>query len=398
MLNIGIGALPLVALLGVYLGVRLAFEPALARPVQRYGLALALCAVVVFLAQTAPALWTRSVCDQIGANLVAGLVVAGVGLAGFGAVAPRLPSPAARVAVLAGVGAAALMIYLGLHPSCLRGPFADIDPRLFAVWLDHVSEMRSLATVLRTDTVTGLAYSVGPAAALVGLGAVMTSARVRRDPAWLLAAVLMVVAAAMTIYAIRDATYAMWIGLPVMAAAVGRLAILGRPQQLVRTAATACIASPLVATLIAVRIAVGVAGQPASASVQPSSCITAPAFAALAKLPPGLVVGDLDLGPFVLLYTRDAVESAPYHRLGPGILAGQAVMNAHPGEARALVARGGYAYVVHCVRAKAKPPTGAGLAARLSRGEVPDWLAPVSDTGGLQVYRVRWAKLVGLRT
>jgi hypothetical protein len=163
----------------------------------------------------------------------------------------------------------------------------------------------------------------------------------------------------------------------------------------VRTAATACFASPLVATLLAVRIAAGV-GVPVDSGAGPSTCTTASAFAALARLPAGLVVGDIDLGPFVLLYTKSTAESAPYHRLGPGILNAHAVMAAAPDVAKARVAAGGYAYVVHC--AKAAGGKGDGLAARLSRGKVPDWLAPVSDVGGLQVYRVRWAKVEGLRS
>lgn len=400
-LNIGIEALPLAALLGAYLGLRVVFDPALARPVQRYALALALTAAAVYLAQTAPALWGVPRCDQIAVNLVAGLAMAGSGLVLLGALAARLPGPAARLAMLAAVGAAALGTYLGIHPSCLRGPFADIDPRLFSLWLDHVQEMMSLPAILRANPVTALALATGPAAALVATALVLLrTAAVRRDPAWLLAAVLQIVAAAITVYAIRNGSYAMWLGLPAMAAALVHLGVAGRPARLVRTAAAACVFSPVAVTYLAMHVAAGTLGTSSSAVGQPLACTAKSSFAALAAEPPGTVVGDIDLGPFILLYTHDSAESAPYHRLGPGILAAHAVMAARPGAARKLVSRGGYAYVAHCASPAGRDKDGQGdsLAASLARGEAPDWLAPVSDAGSLRIYRVRWAKLVGLRS
>jgi hypothetical protein len=397
-LNIGIEALPLAALLGAYLGLRLALDPALARPVQRYGLALALTTAAVFLAQTAPALWGVPRCDQIAVNLVAGLAVAGAGLVVLGALAPRLPGTLPRLGILAATGIAALGTYLGIHPSCLHGPFADIDPRLFSLWLDHVQEMMPLATALSRDPSTGLAFGTGPIFALAVTLFALRVRAVRRDPAWLLAIVLEIMATAATVYAIRDSSYAMWLAVPALAAALARLDVLGRPQRLVRTTVTACAVSPLAATYLAMQLAGLIESPPQNDPGGLMACSAKSSFAALAALPQGTVVGDIDLGPFILLYTHDAAESAPYHRLGPGILAAWAVMTAPPGEARELVARGRYAYVAHCGSAPSgKPAGGEELAARLDRGEVPDWLAPVSDAGGLHVYRVRWAKLVGLR-
>ncbi len=67
------------------------------------------------------------------ARLRAGLVMAG---------AARLaPSTIGMRLVGAGLaGAIGAALFVALHPSCLHGPYADIDPRLNSVWLRRVGE------------------------------------------------------------------------------------------------------------------------------------------------------------------------------------------------------------------------------------------------------------------
>jgi hypothetical protein len=291
------------------------------------------------------------------------------------------------------VGAAALATYLAIHPSCLRGPFGDIDPRLFAAWLDHVQEMRPLPAVVRSDPRTAIGLAAGPVAALATLVMALARPGPRRDPAWLLAGATLVAAALAEVYAIRSATYAMWFGVPVMAASLVRIGIFGEPPVLIRTTAAACLASPLMVTALAVRIATGVLAPPPNADAGgmggASTCTEASSFRALAAAPRGLVGGDIDLGPFVLLYTGDSVVAAPYHRAGLGILAAHALMTAPPEAARALAWQAGLAYVAHCAPATpAKLPAHPTLADALSAGAPPGWLVPLSDEGSLEVYHV----------
>ncbi|HVV95252.1 MAG TPA: hypothetical protein VHD15_17705 [Hyphomicrobiales bacterium] len=390
-LNIGLEALPLLALFGAGIGVRLALDPRLAPAARQYAVALALATAVPYVAQTAPTLLPRAVCDQIGANLVAGLLVASAGLLALAALAPRLPGPEVRLAGLAVVGAAALAVYLAIHPSCVRGPFADVDPRLFSIWLDHVTEMQSLPAMLHTDPRAAVGLVTGPFAAVATLGLALTRPWVRRDPAWIVAAVALVVAVLAMAYALRSGTYAMWFGMPVMAAAIVRIGLFGEPPALIRATATACLASPLVVTALAVRLVAGLAAPPPPAHGigGTSTCTAAPAFAGLDAAAPGLVGGDIDLGPFILLYTGDSVLGAPYHRDSTGIREAHALMAATPDRARTLAGEWGLAYLAHCAPAgPAGTPKDASLAAALDAGTTPPWLTPLSDEGHLQVYRV----------
>jgi hypothetical protein len=394
LLNIGLEALPFAAILGASIGVRAALTPALASAALRYAAALALATVVPYVGQTAPALLLTPQCDQIGFNLVAGLLVAAGGLAAFGLLLPRLGTAWVRLAALVLVGAAAGAVYLAIHPSCVRGPFGDIDPRLFPIWLDHVNEMRSLPQVVHEDPRAAVGLAAGPLAALVALVMALLRPGPRRDPAWLLAAVTLVAACAAEIFAVRSSTYAMWFGVPIMAAALVRIGMFGNPPVLVRTTAAACLASPLVITALAVRLAAGVVAPPPKEPTGmggASSCTAAHSFATLAAEPRGLVGGDVDLGPFILLYTGDSVLAAPYHRAGPGILDAEALMTAAPDKARDLAVQWGLDYVAHCAAgesaaAATKPPK--TLVATLVAGDIPGWLQPLSDDGRLMVYRV----------
>ena len=116
-------------------------------------------------------------------------------------------------------------------------------------------------------------------------------------------------------------------------------------------------------------------------------------FAALAALPPGLVAGNVDLGPFLLALTPHSVLAAPYHRLSFGIVAAHEALSSPPDAARDILSRHKVTYVVTC---GPRPPSGlieprlsASLWGQLQAGTVPDWLELVPGTGPLVAYRLK---------
>ena len=126
----------------------------------------------------------------------------------------------------------------------------------------------------------------------------------------------------------------------------------------------------------------------------PATCRRPADFAALAKLPPGLVVAPIDSGPYVLMTSGHSVIAAPYHRNTAGNGAAVAIWLAPPSEVLARLAAIGADYLAFCrgaperiTFARVAPD---GLAARLGEGEVPDYLerVPVGETP-LAVYRVK---------
>ena len=87
--------------------------------------------------------------------------------------------------------------------------------------------------------------------------------------------------------------------------------------------------------------------------------------------------------------------AAPYHRNNDGNLAMIRTMMAAPDEARRILRERGADYVVLCRGSlellELTDMAPEGLAARLGRGDVPDFLQPVelSSAGNLTVWRVR---------
>jgi hypothetical protein len=103
--------------------------------------------------------------------------------------------------------------------------------------------------------------------------------------------------------------------------------------------------------------------------------------------PPGLVLADINLGPFILAHTGDSVLAAPYHRMSWGILAAHQALGAPVDQAEQRVRALGVRYIVGCGALTRAGP--GSFEAELWRGRIPPWLQPVSSAGDvLQIYQV----------
>jgi len=124
-------------------------------------------------------------------------------------------------------------------------------------------------------------------------------------------------------------------------------------------------------------------------------CFETGAYKAFAAAtPPGLVLSEIDLGPFILAHTANSALAAPYHRMSWGILKAHAILSAPADHgAEAMVRQAGIAYVLEC-RFHARHGDRSGmtkdsLQKRLDAGTPPAWLLPLSPPQApLQVYRV----------
>ena len=92
-----------------------------------------------------------------------------------------------------------------------------------------------------------------------------------------------------------------------------------------------------------------------AAPPQPSACVVPPA---LARLPAGVVLAPIDMGPGILRRTGHAVVAAPYHRNNAGNLAALRFERGSPTEREAILEWWRVRYVVACGR------DGAGLTVR----------------------------------
>jgi hypothetical protein len=190
--------------------------------------------------------------------------------------------------------------------------------------------------------------------------------------------------------------YAMWVGMPLVAAACVRLFARLRLTNLVSRAAVALLLTPVLVSAGAIAVAEAAGAPPVTEQDDRvlGGCFKIANYAPLAQLPPGIIATEIDYGSFVLASTPHSVLGAPYHRLSEGIIAAHDAFALPPEQAHTLLTRLHVAYVVTCGD-RAPPGLSAaerrvGLWAALHAGSLPPWLARVPSRPGqvFTVYRV----------
>jgi hypothetical protein len=392
-LAIGLEAMPLQALIGASYGIALIRDRGEARATAGYGLALAGTTLALFLIQTPPARWSLSVCDALALNLTAAVIVGGLGLALAAAVAPRAPAPV-RVGLLAIAGAAALAVYLALDPACIHGPFAAMNPAVKPFWFDRIQEVQPLNRMMVLQRGPAIAAAIllflALASALYLAARQLRAARRWRlpDTPTLLILIGVIEAAITAWFAWRMQDYVYWLGLPAFAAALSWIAVRRLKNLMLPSVVAALVLSPA-ALGAAVENGINLAGvrKPRLVNAGPR-CFARWNYRQLAALPPGNVMAPQDLGPFILVYTRDTAVIAPYHRMSNQILAVHNVWNAPPPLAEARVRALHADYVVDCppYPIMAAPGTFGTL---LRKAPPPPWLKALSPAkSALKIYRV----------
>lgn len=400
----------------VVAGLALLAVLSLTRPVARPGAEAAafwFAATLVggFAVSVPPSRWFDGMCDALGLNLVLLAVTAAAGLA----LANRLVSDSsdhwrtfiARAAIVAVCGATGLAAYVALDPVCLKGPFGGLDPRVKAIWLDHVREGHSLLSFLAEKPAGTIATILFLAAGLV---AAVLDAVYRRDPRAVLRCGLMVSAAFYAMIFTKLVPYATWLAVFVLAVVIARLpAWLGQPARTIRLAAAVLVwPGTLMVGLGLLVKATGLdpVGDTHSADAA-RSCELRADYEAFARLPTGLVVGDIDLGPHIAAHGPHRVLAAPYHRMSRDILRAHEILSATPNSAHQALIANGARYVALCVEPRAtlisKPPLATSrvpapdptsLAERLRRDDTIAGFTPLflhaspSERTGLRIWRV----------
>ncbi len=311
-------------------------------------------------------------------------------------------------ATLAGVFFIAAAMGL-LHPGCWRGPFADVDPQVEAIWRDHV---QNGAPVLQGEprlALEGALFFLGmPLMALPLALTLSRQARSGRRAAWMLISGGLVACLGVALFvADRWSSQASIYAVAPLAIALTRLVpnrclgaawrllllmllgnagivfasiIAGMPSAPARPAPDTLISSP-------------VKGMEELPTIQLADYLNGPAFPA----PPRLFT-DIDLAPELLYRTRVEVVATPYHRNAAGILDDYRLMHAHDdAAAQAIVARRGVTYILVCptldVAQNYYGPHARGtLYQELVEGHPPSWLRavnlPPDLAGDFKLYAV----------
>ena len=391
---IGLECLPYLLVCAAAFAVRYVIDPKSARASGEYGLALAAASLAGFLIIVGPDRWSRAACDEIAINWLALTVIGGTGLA----LVARFASDDARVRCMQMLlaGGVAVALFLWIEPRCVRGPYAMMDPAVWPIWLAHVHEMKPLIALTVESPLTGIGIATFPVAALVAALVLARSRDMRGDFGFLVATAAFLAAALMTFAAVKSASYAIWLAMPLVAVFALHLCGLLRLQSLGTRVAVGVLLTPAMLSLGAVTIA-NAAGLGANDDrfhrEESNPCFKTESYAALAQLPRGVIAADIDYGPHILALTPHAIVAAPYHRLSAGIVAGHDILASAPDQSQRVAARLGVTHVVICGRSAPNGLEGesrdASLWAKLQAGEIPPWLARVTPPGSpFATYRV----------
>ncbi len=370
-----------------------------------YGAGLFGASLLLFGVQTAPALWGVPACDALSPPWL--LLAAGAAVLGGAALAAdgRGAGRTGRCAVAALVGAATVAGFAGIAPACLAGPFAGMDALVRTAWLDQVDEMRALPQILRSQPDVALS-NIAPLVA-AALYAVAMAIRERVPDRRRFFVVVAVLIAPGTLIALGQARglYIAGAFVPLMGAiALDRaiLALRGPTSSLHRLALIALALTMLgkvwviAAEQPARLLAPAAVGAQTASDANWTACTAPAAYAALDRLPPGLVLGTIDLGPAILLMTHHTIVAAPYHRNGVGLRAAIEASAGTQTTVRRVARERGADYLLLCTSVLDEAEAGGPepFATSLARGTAPapDWLAPVGAMPGgstLRVWRIR---------
>jgi hypothetical protein len=393
-LAIGFESLPVLVLCGAALTLRYVVDRDAGPVLRAYGLSLAAGMLAAFLVGVRPDRWMWSVCDTLAINSAAAAAAGGLALAAATWLADERRW--ARCAVVSAAAATILIAFLVFEPRCLAGPYALMDRELHAIWLAHMSEMQSLPDLMKKGPTAGVATAAYPALALIAM-LTLVPTPAQRDFGFLVASAAFLTALIIMLVATKFSSYAMWLGMPLVAVAALRAFARLHLNSLLGRFVAALLITPTTVTIGAMTIAsaAGIEGLTGVLSPERQACIAKDNYATLARLAPGLVVtNQLEWGPFVLAWTPHAVLAAPYHRLSTAIVTAHQAFARPPDEAHRILADARVAYVVTCGRLRASGITAeqhaASLAGRLEAGALPAWLArvPESKEQPFAIYRV----------
>ncbi|HWA23779.1 MAG TPA: hypothetical protein VG735_15400 [Caulobacterales bacterium] len=377
---VGFETLPVIVWAAGLIALRFVWSKNNSPAAYAFGLALAGVAGLAFLVQTPPAWWLRTGCDALAFNGVAGAALSGLALAGVARLSPN--GVALRLAGAGVAGALGVAVFIALHPSCLHGPYADLDPRLNAIWLDRVGEARTFMQVLKSQPVIGIAGGLLPLGALIA--ACVSIARGKREPGFVALTVLLALTAVVGLIESRGMVLATAAAIPLAAAQLAQIKKVNGVRPMIAGLALGLFTSPSVAFLLFGALTPSdVQAREKHAVLDQDKCFETGAFAAMNRLTPGVVFADLDAGPHILAHTAHAAASAPYHRLGQPIYDAMTVFYGPAAKAEPVIARAGADYIALCRNGVfAQELQHGSFAEALLRGPIPAWLMPLDSRDG----------------
>ncbi|RWP71514.1 GtrA family protein [Mesorhizobium sp.] len=398
MLAVGMETAPYVATIGACVALLFAFDADGERRIARdFGVGFAGASALVFVTTVPVSAWSQAQCDAFSTVQFVVAVLAGTGLAAIASI-----EAVGRTRRLVSLGILALAlgtVVMVLFPQCLAAPYANLNPRLKELWLDHVDEAQSLFSLVAQDPARVAARYVTPAVALILMALRLGRGGWRRQDS--LVGALLVVAFVVSAWQVRGSTFSVALAVIPLSAWIAswrqRAETSHSSSVALRMAAVWLVSVNAVWTGAAAAAAVAFEADKTAAndSGADMACQRQASFAALGGVPDTTVLAISNLGSPILAYSDHRVFAGPYHRNIAGDLLALDTFLGSSTAARAVVATHHVGLVAVCrgnaesALLTAKAPQ--GFLAGLMRGSVPEWLEPVAPirAGSLELYRVR---------
>ncbi len=398
---IGAETVPFVAVACACVSVQWAWHGrSFAPAAQAFGLSLTLSVTAAFLLTVPPQAYAVVTCDNLSLGFYSLTAMGGAGLFLVATLSGSAPA-SLRFGLLALMGGVLLLAARVIAPQCLGDPLGNLDPLLVELWLDGVSEARSVVAEVKFEpNLVGAFYAVGIFAQAVCLFRLVQG---RQRELHLLLFALICAVWAVSLLQVRGAIFANLLGiLPLSLLIVDLRRMTHREPRNGKIgfayAATVLCAVPAVWGVVGILLgqgwgALALDAISAPAGNEEGECSVSEAAATLNALPTGVVVAPSNSGADILRYTPHRALSAPYHRNQGGMLTELHIGLATPADAKAFMAGAGVTILAYC---KTDPQTQTmmgmkkdGLYAVLGRGEIPDYLEPIGGKpDGLRIFRV----------
>lgn len=399
-LAVGMETAPYVATIGACVALLFVVDPSGERLIARdFGLGFAGVSALVFVTTIPMSAWGQAQCDAFSTVQFVVAAIAGTGLAAIASVDAAGRTRRRRLLSLGLLAVALAAVVVSLFPQCLAAPYANLDPRLKELWLDHIDEAQSLLKLIMADPASVMARYATPLVAIV-----LMALRLRRGP-WRrqdsLVGALLVVAFVVSAWQVRGSTFSIAFAVIPLSAWIAKWRERAQttPSRSVslRMAAVWLVSVNAVWTGAAAAAATAFEGNKVAAKGGDTdvACERKVSFAPLARQPNTTVLAISNLGSPILAYSGHRVFAGPYHRNVAGDLLALDAFLGSADEARTIVANHHVGIVVLCRGSgesqllAAKAPD--GFLSGLMRGSVPEWLELVAETKGnpVELFRVR---------
>jgi hypothetical protein len=366
------------------------------RPLLIYALTLVPAILLALFSTTPLARWTETACDMLASNLAFGIAAGGLALAGALVIPALQTSAATRIIGLIIAAGVAAGVCLAMNPQCIHGPYGNLPVGFAETYWTGQTEGDPLFIIGNWDRLISnsplYAYLVF---VLLGCAWLLMKREFRRNEAFILLLLGVVISIALAQSEARVIYYAGWLSVPLacLIAITAWHSIVERKCYVL--APLLLLLLPLVPdnlnrSFLELFQEKPVATQTASAGPTVDDCNRMDQLGALAALPKGLVLSRGTLNTNILALTPHSVYAAGYHRVAQhNVNAENFYDKMTPEEAYAFVVASSIDYIAVCA---AEPPQAkpGSMQATLGQPQPAPWLERLTPENSIiHVFKVK---------